>query len=102
MKTFAAISVLLAPIAPVAAQATTPAPSTTTSTAALTLDSSIEALMADSYARTVVLASLPDIEAAPGYDQFKVISLRKLQPHAGGQITEEHLNAIEKGLQARP
>lgn len=67
-------------------------------TAPLTLDSSIETLMADAEAREIVLATLPDLDSAPGYDQFKVVSLRKLQPHTNGLITEEHLTTIGAGL----
>ncbi len=102
MKTFIAAALLLAPLFPAGAQSSVPAAQPSASTAALTLDSSIEALMADPAARAVVLASLPDIASSPGYDRFKVVSLRKLQPHSGGLITDEHLAAIEAGLKALP
>ena len=100
MKIMFAAALTLAVTAPVAAQAPAPAPAATP--AGLTLDSSIESLMADPGAKAVVLASLPEIESAPGYDQFKVVSLRRLQPRSGGKITEENLAAIEAGLKALP
>lgn len=98
MKTLFLAGLLLVPSAAALAQAPAPA----TASAGLTLDSSIETLMADPGAKAVVLASLPDLDAAPGYDQFKVVSLRRLQPHSGGKITDENLAAIEAGLKALP
>lgn len=100
MKTLLAASLVLAPLA-ATAQTATPAPAATPA-AALTLDSPIEALMADPGAKAVVLATLPDLDTTPGYDQFKVVSLRRLQPYSEGKITEENLAAIEAGLKALP
>ncbi|WP_375286565.1 hypothetical protein [Sphingomonas sp.] len=100
MKALLLVGLLIAPSASALAQTGAPAPATASS--GLTLDSSIEALMASPGAKAVVLASLPDLEAAPGYDQFKAVSLRRLQPHSGGKITDEHLAAIEAGLKALP
>jgi len=100
MKTLLLAALLLAPSAPALAQTSDAA--SPTASAGLTLDSPIEALMADPGAKAVVLASLPDLEAAPGYDQFKAVSLRRLQPHAGGKITEENLESIEAGLKSLP
>ena len=98
MKTLIAACLFLAPTV---ASAQTPAPAPA-ATAGLSLDSPIATLMADPGAKAVVLASLPNIESEPGYDQFKVVSLRRLQPHAGGKITDEQITAIEAGLKTLP
>ena len=64
----------------------------------LTIDSPIEALMADEKARAVVLAELPDLDKHPAYGQFKAMSLKAVQPYSQGMITDEMLAKIATGL----
>lgn len=68
--------------------------------AKLTIDSPIEALMADDAARVVVLAEMPDLDQHPAYGQFKAMSLKAVQPFSQGMITEEILANIAAGLAA--
>tara|TARA_B100000678_G_scaffold197569_1_gene165759 strand:+ start:1244 stop:1546 length:303 start_codon:yes stop_codon:yes gene_type:complete len=66
--------------------------------AKLTIESPIEALMADEAAREVVLAELPDLDKHPAYAQFKAMSLKAVQPFSQGMITDEMLEKISAGL----
>ena len=66
--------------------------------AELTVDSPIEALMADEAAREVVLAELPGLDEHEHYVHFKTMSLKAVQPMSGGMITEETLAKIAAGL----
>ena len=93
---------LLSTVAAPASAQTAPTPPAPAAAAPLTTDSPIQALIADPGAKAVVLATFPNIESEPGYDQFKVVSFRRLQPHSGGKITEEHLATIDAGLKALP
>jgi hypothetical protein len=104
MKTLLASGLLLAAALPATAQTgdSAPAPASADAAAGLTIDSPIAALMADPGAKAVVLATFPDMESTPGYDQFKVVSLRRLQPRSNGAITEQQLATIEAGLKALP
>ncbi|MDP5103954.1 MAG: hypothetical protein NWP98_08515 [Erythrobacter sp.] len=68
--------------------------------AAFTIDTPIEALMADARAKAVVLASLPGIDQHPAYDQFKAISLKAVAPFSQGLITEDVLAKIAADLAA--
>ena len=65
-----------------------------------TLDTPIEALMANAKAKAVVEESMPGVEGHPAYDQFKAMSLRQVQPYSNGMITDEMLAKIEAGLNA--
>ena len=68
--------------------------------AALTIDTPIEALMADEGAKAVVLESLPALDEHPAYRQFKGMTLKQLQPMSMGMITDEVLTKITEGLAA--
>lgn len=72
----------------------------TTTAAAFTVDTPIEALMADERAKAVVTKHLPDIDQHPSYDQFKAISLKSLAPFSQGLITDELLTKISTDLAA--
>jgi hypothetical protein len=84
--------------APVAAMAQNDAPAAPM--AAFTVDTPIEALMADERAKAVVTKHLPGIDLHPAYDQFKAISLKSLAPFSQGMITDEVLGKIEADLAA--
>jgi hypothetical protein len=92
-----AAAAISAPTTPAAAQDTAaPAPLAT----ALTIDTPIEALMADMRAKAVVAAHLPGIDQHPAYEQFKSLSLKALAPFSQGLITEETLTKIATDLAA--
>jgi hypothetical protein len=90
-----AVSTALAPSI-AAAQATQPV--SPTQAARFTLDTPIEALVADPRSRAVLEANLPGIAAHPMYESFKGMSLRQLQPMSQGHITAEVLARVETGL----
>lgn len=68
--------------------------------AALNIDSSIEALMADEGAKAIVLKHLPGLDQHPAFDQFKTMSLVALKPWSQGQITDEIIANITTELAA--
>ncbi|WP_199285994.1 hypothetical protein [Phenylobacterium parvum] len=55
-------------------------------------------LAADPAAKAVLDKELPGVTQHPAYEQFKGMTLRQLQPMAGGMLTEEKLTAIQAGL----
>ena len=62
----------------------------------------IAELAADPAGKAVLDKELPGITQHPAYEQFKGMTLRQLQPMAGGMLTEEKLAAIQKGLESAP
>jgi hypothetical protein len=95
---FAALGLAIAAVtAPAFAQDNAAA---TTTAAAFTVDTPIEALMADERAKAVVTKHLPGIDQHPSYDQFKAISLKSLAPFSQGMITDELLGKINADLAA--
>lgn len=68
--------------------------------AALTVETPIEALMADERAAAVLETHLPGVGQHPAYDQFKAMSLVQLMPWSQGMITEEVLDKIGTDLAA--
>ena len=84
--------------APVIAQ---DAPVTATAAAAaFTLDTPIEALMADERAKAVLVKHLGPVDQHPAYAQFKALSLKVLAPFSQGLITDEMLAKIGADLTA--
>lgn len=73
---------------------------TAAAAAAFTVDMPIEALMADERAKAAVLATLPDLDQHPAYEQFKAMSLTAVAPFSQGMITEEVLAKIAADLAA--
>lgn len=69
-------------------------------TAAATINTPIEALMADDATKAVVLAHLPGMDQHPAYGQFKGMSLVELQPWSQGLITDEIIEKITADLAA--
>jgi hypothetical protein len=68
--------------------------------AAFTVDTPIEALMADDRAKAVVAAHLPGIDQHPAYEQFKSLSFKAVAPFSQGLISEEALAKIATDLAA--
>jgi hypothetical protein len=68
--------------------------------AAFTVETPIEALMADERAKAVVTKHLPGIDQHPAYADFKALSLKSLAPFSQGLITEELLTKIAADLAA--
>lgn len=80
-----------------AATGAAPRPATT---AALTLDTPIETLMADPRGKAVLESVMPTLAQHPMFDTFKSMSLRELQPMSKGMITDAVLAKVEAGLKA--
>ena len=85
---------------PAAAQDAAAAPAAPAAATAFTIDTPIEALMADDRAKAVLAKYLPPIDQHPAYDQFKALSLKALAPFSQGLITDEMLGKIEADLTA--
>jgi hypothetical protein len=68
--------------------------------AALTLDSSIEALMAHPRGKVALEAAIPGVGAHPAYEQFKSMSLKDVQPYSNGLVTDEVLAKVAAALAA--
>ncbi len=68
--------------------------------AAFTLDTPIEALVADARAKAVLDANLPGMTQHPAFEQFKALSLNALAPYSQGMITPEMLAKIAADLAA--
>lgn len=81
-----------------AAPAVAPAPATTA--AKYNLDTPIATLAADEKAKAVLNASIPMLLPHPAYEMFKGRSLRQVQPHSQGLITDELLAKVERDLAA--
>lgn len=77
--------------------AATPA---TAAAAAFTVETPIEALMADERAKAVVAKHLPGIDQHPSYEDFKALSLKSLAPFSQGLISEDVLAKIAADLAA--
>lgn len=97
---FASLAALcLAAVAAVPAVAQESAPATATA-AAFSVDTPIEALMADERAKAVLAKHLPGIDQHPAYEQFKALSLKALAPFSQGLISDEVLGKIGTDLAA--
>lgn len=89
-------------IAPVLALSATPALADDHAEAAakLTIDSPIEALMANEATKAVVLKHLGPLDQHPFYGQFKSMTLVQVQPMSNGAITTDTLDKIKAELAA--
>lgn len=102
-------SLLLAPVAlaALASPATAqqhqhqhdPAPAATAAPR-FTIETPIEAIVADPAGKAALDAALPGISSHPAYDMFKAMSLKQLQPLSEGKITPELLSKAEVALAA--
>jgi len=68
--------------------------------AALTIDSTIETLMANKKTAAILEKHFPGISQHPAYGQFKGMSLVQLQPWSGGMITDEAIEKVKADLAA--
>jgi hypothetical protein len=59
-------------------------------------------LLANPAAKAAIEAVLPGFSAHPQIGMAGQFTLKSIQPMAGGQITDAHLEAIEKALAALP
>ncbi|MEQ1547451.1 MAG: hypothetical protein ABL918_02250 [Chakrabartia sp.] len=84
MKFAVVLSALLI-AAPLTAETPPAAP---VASVALSIDSPIEALVANAASKAVVDANFPGMTAHPAYEQFKGMSLKQLQPMSGGAISD--------------
>ncbi len=66
----------------------------------LTIDNSIEELMATEATAEVLLKHIPGIDEHPAYGQFKGMSLIELQPWSAGVVTDEIIAAVKADLEA--
>ena len=58
----------------------------------------IRVLMADPQAAPIVTAILPHLASHPDYQAFKGFTLVQIAPYSKGDITEQKLGSIQKGL----
>ncbi|OQW47550.1 MAG: hypothetical protein A4S16_08420 [Proteobacteria bacterium SG_bin6] len=106
--TAATIAILAVPAAAQQAGAVTPSANAaaggttaTTPAASLTLDTPLEALVANPKAKAVLDQVLQtDITQNPFYEQIKVMSFNQIQPLSNGQLSDETLKKIGEGLAA--
>ena len=95
MKLIIALALAALPAAALAQPAATPvAPAA----AAATLDTPIEVLIAAEKTKAILDARVPGLTSHPMFDQFKTMSLKQLQPMAGGQLTDAMLEAVSADL----
>ena len=66
----------------------------------LTINSSIETLMANEKSAAILEKHLPGIGSHSAYDQFKGMSLVELQPWSAGLVTDEIIAAVTADLEA--
>lgn len=77
-----------------------PAAAAPAATAKFSLDTPVEALMADPAAKAVVEAGVPGIATHESYDMFKAMTLNQLAPMAPDKLTPDVLAKIQTGLAA--
>jgi hypothetical protein len=68
--------------------------------ARLTLDTPVEAIVADAAGKAVIDKHLPGMVAHPQYEQAKAMSLRQISSFAPEHITAEVLARVETDLAA--
>ncbi|WP_017668103.1 hypothetical protein [Sandarakinorhabdus sp. AAP62] len=95
MKLILAAILAALPAAALAQTAETPA---APAAAAATLDTPIEVLIAAEKTKAILDARVPGLTSHPMLDQFKAMSLKQLQPMAGGQLTDAMLEAVAADL----
>ena len=96
MKLILAAVLAAVPVAGAAAQSA--APAAPAAAPAASLDTPIEALLAAEKTKAILDARIPGLSSHPMLDQFKAMSLKQLQPMAGGQLTDAMLEAVAADL----
>ncbi|MDJ0978446.1 MAG: hypothetical protein QNI87_07905 [Erythrobacter sp.] len=99
MKTTAFAALLILGAA-TPAMADSPMETTDEAVAKLSIDNSIEELMANEVTAAVLLKHIPGIDEHPAYGQFKGMSLIELQPWSAGAVTDEIIAAVKADLEA--
>jgi hypothetical protein len=96
----AALGLAVAAIAiPAAAQDAAPA-APSAPAALFSVETPIEALVADARAKAVLDKYLPGIDQVPQYDMFKAMSLKAIAPYSQGMISDDLLAKIGADLAA--
>ena len=95
MKLILAAVLAVLPVPALAQTAATPA---APAAAAVSLDTPIEQLLANEKTKAMLDARIPGLTSHPMLDQFKAMSLKQLQPMAGGQLTDAMLEAVAADL----
>jgi len=95
MKLILAAVLAALPVAALAQTAATPA---APAAAAISLDTPIEQLLINEKTKAMLDARIPGLTSHPMLDQFKAMSLKQLQPMAGGQLTDAMLEAVAADL----
>jgi hypothetical protein len=97
MKLILALVLAALPAAAVA-QTATETPPVAPAAAVVSLDTPIEVLIAAEKTKAILDARIPGLTSHPMFDQFKSMSLKQLQPMAGGQLTDTMLEAVAADL----
>lgn len=94
------LAVALATPALAQTAASVPAPAAPAATAKFTLDTPIEALVADAKAKAVLEADLPGLTTNDKYEMFKAMSLNQVAGFAPDKMTPERLAKTATALAA--
>lgn len=78
----------------------TPAPPAPAAVTGFSLDTPIAALIADPRAKAVLDRDVPGLSSDENLPKFEGLSLRKLAPLSGGQMTAKLLTQVERDLAA--
>jgi hypothetical protein len=101
MKFLVAGAIAAAMLSPAAMAQQTPAPAAAPAAATkFSLDTPIEAMLADEKAKAVLDTDIPGLSSHPALDQFKSMSLKAVQPFSNGALTDEMLKKVETDLAA--
>jgi hypothetical protein len=98
VKFLMTVLLLAAPVAVSAQTAPASAPEPAPAPAKLTIDSSIETIAADPKGKAILDATFPGMLAHESYPMFKGMSLKQVQPYAGGKMTEEQVAKVAAEL----
>jgi hypothetical protein len=100
VKFLMTVLLLGAPVAVSAqtAPASAPEPAPAPAPAKLTIDSSIETIAANPKGKAILDATFPGMLAHESYPMFKGMSLKQVQPYAGGKMTEEQVAKVAAEL----
>ncbi len=81
---------------------TAPVTAATSAASRFTVDTPIEQLLADSRSKAVVDRNLPGLSTDKNLDKIRNLSLRALQSHSGGKLTDALLEKTGTELAAIP
>ena len=98
MRVAVSLALLTVPAASLAQGAA--APAAAPAAAGLSVESPIEAIVANPQGKAVLEKEMASLLAHPMFDSFKAMSLKQLQPYSSGAITDEKLAAVDAALKA--